>query len=349
MLEQFSAGASTDRSFSVVIPAYRAEATIAACLERLARCPGPPREVVVVDDASPDATAELASRPDVRVHRHTHNLGAGAARNTGVRLTQGDIVVFVDADVLVPLDTFRHLERHFAGVDPPAAVTSTFSVDCPAKTWYARHKNLYSVHMLSSLSDRLGTLNTSLTAIPRDVLARCGGFDEQAAAAEDNALGAAMAVAGDRIVLDQALAVEHLKELSLGKLLREDWTKSYWIASQLWARGAALPREVLAGIGHHHRPSVMASVATAYLVAAGLIAKILGLGLPADLVVGAAGATHLMLNWSYYQLVARQEGVPSAILSAAVHFVEMLVGGAAVAAALVDDVRKRCFTLSRLA
>ncbi len=82
----------------VILPAYNEEATIASTLEAM-----PPYvdHVVVVDDGSRDATAEIAARLGARVVKHERNRGVGAAFNSGIRTaheTGADIVVNMDAD-----------------------------------------------------------------------------------------------------------------------------------------------------------------------------------------------------------------------------------------------------------
>ena len=85
---------------SIVIPAYQAAATIGACLEgvRTQRYPEAHREIIVVDDGSRDATAELArSYAGVTVISQP-NSGAAAARNRGWREAAGTWVAFLDSD-----------------------------------------------------------------------------------------------------------------------------------------------------------------------------------------------------------------------------------------------------------
>ena len=61
-----------------------------------------PHEVIVVDDGSTDATAEVAERLGVRAVRHAERRGLNAARNTGLREARGELIAFVDDDVFVP-------------------------------------------------------------------------------------------------------------------------------------------------------------------------------------------------------------------------------------------------------
>lgn len=94
--------------FSVVIPAYRAGATLPAAIESaLAQTPTPV-EILVVDDASPDPLEALVRVYDglgvpVRTIRLQTNQGPGSARNAGWEAAKGDFLAFLDADdVWVP-------------------------------------------------------------------------------------------------------------------------------------------------------------------------------------------------------------------------------------------------------
>ena len=102
---------------SVVIPAYNEENGIAQIIRRvlgvqddLALVGIHQLEVLVVDDGSRDRTAQVAGGIEgVRLIRHTHNQGYGAALKTGFRLAQGDLIGFLDADGTYPPEYFPRL------------------------------------------------------------------------------------------------------------------------------------------------------------------------------------------------------------------------------------------------
>ncbi len=88
---------------SVVVPAYNEEATLAGVVRKVLHVPHL-LEVVIVDDASTDGTAEVAQQlaaahPQVRVARHRKNSGKTEALKTGFAMTRGDIVIVQDADL----------------------------------------------------------------------------------------------------------------------------------------------------------------------------------------------------------------------------------------------------------
>jgi glycosyltransferase involved in cell wall biosynthesis len=102
--------------FSLIIPAYNEEAYLPSLLnsvaEARARYAGGPDEieVVVVDNASADATADLARSGGCRVVREDRRIIA-AVRNTGARNARGQVLVFVDADTVMHPDTFNAIDR----------------------------------------------------------------------------------------------------------------------------------------------------------------------------------------------------------------------------------------------
>ncbi len=82
---------------SVVVCSYNGARTIGQCLESLLALEYPNFEVIVVDDGSTDATAEVVRRFGVRLIR-TPNRGLSAARNTGLAAATGDVVAYIDDD-----------------------------------------------------------------------------------------------------------------------------------------------------------------------------------------------------------------------------------------------------------
>ena len=84
-------------STSVVIPAFNEAAGIAAVVEGV-RQVGPWREILVIDDGSTDATADLARAAGARVVSQPYNKGLGAAIKRGVRAAAGTHVLIMDGD-----------------------------------------------------------------------------------------------------------------------------------------------------------------------------------------------------------------------------------------------------------
>ncbi len=100
---------------SVVIPVCNEEEALAEVLDQVVKTmdeSGYPYEVIVVDDGSTDASAQIVRQSNrVKLIQHPYNRGPGAARTTGLRAARGDVVVMTDGDGTYPIrDIPRLLE-----------------------------------------------------------------------------------------------------------------------------------------------------------------------------------------------------------------------------------------------
>jgi glycosyltransferase involved in cell wall biosynthesis len=82
---------------SVIVPAFNESESIADLVGEI-KTLYPACEVVVIDDGSGDDTAGKAAAAGARVYSHPYNIGNGAAVKSGIRVANGDVLVFMDAD-----------------------------------------------------------------------------------------------------------------------------------------------------------------------------------------------------------------------------------------------------------
>lgn len=82
---------------SIVIPAYNESGSIGDVIQGV-REHIPGAEVIVIDDASTDDTADVAKKAGALVFTHPYNMGNGAAVKTGIRKATGDKIVLIDGD-----------------------------------------------------------------------------------------------------------------------------------------------------------------------------------------------------------------------------------------------------------
>ena len=98
---------------SLVVPAYNEEKYIGVCLESVVKNGGELYEIVVVNNASTDRTAEVAARfGRVRVVAESEK-SVNKARQKGVRESSGDIIAFIDADTKMPEDWVKKIIKDF--------------------------------------------------------------------------------------------------------------------------------------------------------------------------------------------------------------------------------------------
>ncbi len=97
---------------SIIMPAYQEAAVIGTVIRRIQQTMdkvGQPYEIIVVDDGSPDNTAEQARVAGAQVIAHPYNIGNGAAVKTGIRHAHGEILVMLDADGQHPPEEIPNL------------------------------------------------------------------------------------------------------------------------------------------------------------------------------------------------------------------------------------------------
>ncbi len=101
---------------SIIIPAYNEAENIGTLVEEL-RNAYPESEILVVDDGSTDATADVALGAGANVYSHPYNIGNGAAVKSGIRSATGDILVFMDADGQHRTEDISRLLEYFPKYD----------------------------------------------------------------------------------------------------------------------------------------------------------------------------------------------------------------------------------------
>lgn len=172
-----SAGeAKTAVEVSVVVPTYNERETLPELVGRLHRVLGSGYEVVVVDDGSPDGTAELAQelarRYPVRVVRRPGKLGLASAVLAGARVASGRWVVVMDADLShPPEDVPRLVAALRAGAE--VAVGSRYAPGGGVTDWPVHRRLMSRVAVLLArvwLRERVRDPVSGFFAARRDVL-----------------------------------------------------------------------------------------------------------------------------------------------------------------------------------
>ena len=204
-----------DVTISVIMPAFRAEGLLPKVLEPLMAMlsRGEVAEVIVVDDQSPDATAEVARRLGARVLTTPANGGPGVARNLAAQSAVGNVLWFVDSDVVAWPDGARKLAVHFADPDV-AAVFGSYDAAPAGASWFSRYKNLMHRYYHQTAQRDPRTFWAGCGAVRADVFRRLGGFDVETyrvPSIEDIELGYRIHRAGGVIAVDPTLLGKHLK------------------------------------------------------------------------------------------------------------------------------------------
>jgi hypothetical protein len=289
---------------SLVVPATDDPPTLERCLEAVRAADRTPDEVVVV-------TAPA-------------NAGPAAARNAGAGMCAGDVIAFVDADVLVHRDAFARIRSAFARDPELVGVFGSYDDEVVTRGLVAGFRNLlhHTVHQRSA--GRSDSFWAGLGAVRSDAFAAAGGFDAARypeASIEDVELGGRLARRG-RIVLDPALQGTHLKEWTLRSMLVTDFARRGMPWVTLMADRRAVPTTL--NLGARERASGATAVAAAILLLCRRPAA-----------AGAAVAVGIALNRDLYRKVGRRMGGRGLVAAVPLHALHQLAGAAAVPAALL--------------
>jgi glycosyltransferase involved in cell wall biosynthesis len=184
---------------SVIIPCYNGAMFLPATIASLSGQTSLPEEIIVVDDGSTDASAEIASRigPPLRLIRQT-NQGESVARNVGLRAACGEYVLFLDADDLLAPEAIERLSaavsRAPEAVAVMGAVHFTDDPDAPLE----RHTPQMNGFFPTIVQTNFGPPHVWYT--PRNLALAVGGFREDLVNSEDWEFWGRIALTGARLV-----------------------------------------------------------------------------------------------------------------------------------------------------
>ncbi len=301
-------------SVSVIVPAYNSSRELRECLSALSRSVPPPLEIIVVDDASTDDTSSVATEHGAIVLRLARNAGPAAARNAGGRAAQGDIVLFVDSDVVVAPEAIRRVVKAFEDDPAPAAVFGSYDRRPRAPGLVSQYRNLLHHYTHQIGNPEAGTFWSGCGAIRRSVFVGVGGFDAARfprPSIEDIELGNRLRIAGHRIRLDREIHGTHLKRWGLLSVIQTD------VACRAvpWARLILTDRRVPddLNVKWDQRVSVaLVGLAVVLGMVSPLRMELLGIA------AGALGAV-LIINRRWFGFLRRERGIAFPLMCVPLH------------------------------
>ncbi len=165
---------------SIVIPAHNEEAYIAETLRAVTALDYPDFEVIVVDNASSDKTAEIAKQFPVKVV-HEEKKGILHARERGRKEATGEIIANIDADCRPTKDWLKNAMQHFKNKNIVAVSGPYYYFDSPAPSrilFFGTQKYVYAIgSKLLQLIGKNGILIGGNTLFRADPMQKHGGYD----------------------------------------------------------------------------------------------------------------------------------------------------------------------------
>jgi GT2 family glycosyltransferase len=223
-VEAMTEGPRSSLQVSIIVPVYNNPHDLQECLAALQADAGPETELIVVDDASTDDTASVAVQMGVHVLQLANNSGPAAARNYGASYARGDILFFVDADVVVGPGAVSRVIALFEQHSDLTALFGSYDAQPRAPGVVSQYRNLLHHFVHQNGNPNASTFWAGCGAIRRAVFLELGGFDGKRfprPSIEDIELGYRLRQAGHRILLDKVLQGTHLKRWTLRSVI---WT-----------------------------------------------------------------------------------------------------------------------------
>jgi GT2 family glycosyltransferase len=304
-----------DVAISVVMPVYNGAGVLRASLAPLLAMQraGEIAEIIVVDDGSTDATAAIASEYQARLINSGGRLGPGGARNAAAPAAIGNILWFVDADVVVHEDAARLLAASFRR-SSAAAVFGSYDDRPAGKNFLSQYKNLVHHYYHYREGGDADTFWAGCGAVRKEVFLASGGFDAKSypyPSIEDIELGFRLRQRGSRIVLAPEVQGTHLKIWRLANLLHTDIFRRALPWSRLIHARSRLPNALNVGFGER----INAALAVVLLLTVALAgAALLPFWVP--LAVGVAIA---VANRRLFHVLRRARGPLFAVAGVAFH------------------------------
>jgi glycosyltransferase involved in cell wall biosynthesis len=210
---------------SVLIPVYNGEKFLVRCLGALKKSIYKRFEIIVIDDQSTDASREISLANGAKVVTMEKRGGPAAARNLGSTMARGDILFFVDADVVIKPDSISRVVEDFQNHPEIAAVFGSYDEEPAEKNFFSQYKNLYHYFVHQRSNPEAATFWAGCGAVRTQAFKSSGGFDDKLytiPSIEDIELGYRLRARGYRILLDKRLCCKHLKRWEFRSLLHAD-------------------------------------------------------------------------------------------------------------------------------
>jgi len=218
--------------YSIIIPTISLNKELHKCLEAIIKSKTVNKsacELILILDGVPIDRSFFADFNDsnVQILSLKSNKGPAYARNQGAKIAKGDVLFFVDADVVIQEDTLKKLSQHFETDQPPDAVIGSYDDQPEDQSLVSKFRNLLHHFTHQQAANQATTFWTGCGAIKSSVFNSVEGFDDAfiSASVEDIELGYRLIHNNYTIRLDKTLQVKHLKKWSLFNMIKTDILK----------------------------------------------------------------------------------------------------------------------------
>lgn len=313
-------------TISVIIPVHNGGENLRSCLAGIVACEIEPRELIVVVDGADSQDIATAQDFGAHVLQTSTTSGPAAARNWGAIHASGDLLLFLDADVVPAPDVLTKVAAAFDEQSDLAALFGSYD-NAPAQlNFFSQYKNLLHHFTHQTGREDAFTFWAGCGAMRREIFLAVGGFDAvtyRRPSIEDIELGYRLRSAHLRVRLCKDIQVKHLKRWEAISLFKTDFFHRALPWTDLILREKRSANDLNLNVASR------LSVVMVYLMIGACFAGFFMRS--CFLLIPAAALILWVLNWPLYRFFARARGFWFAACTVPIHGVYYFYSGLAFA------------------
>ncbi len=207
---------------SIVIPVYNSASTLKECLDAIFNSNFKNFEVIVVSDKSPDDSVNIAKKYSAKIIELDENKGPAFARNKGAEMAKGDIILFLDSDVIIETDSLNLIDDEFSSNNVDG-IQGIYSHNPDYKYTATQFYQSYLCYYVWPKEKKyVSTLVTACFGIRKKIFNELNGFDTKMknASCEDEKFGYELIKNGFKIVILRNVQVIHRVNYNILKFIK---------------------------------------------------------------------------------------------------------------------------------
>ena len=311
---------------SIIIPVYNSSLTLKECLGAVLDSSFKNFEVIIVSDNSPDNSVAIARQHQCKIIELPKNKGPAFARNRGAQVSAGDILLFIDSDVIIKNDALNYLNDMFFQneIDAIQGIYSHKPTYESIATQYQMSYNCY--YIWPENKKYASTLSTCCFAIRKKIFIQLKGFDTniKRATCEDEVFGYELIDKGYKILILRELNVEHRVHYNIRHFIKKKFY-TYIDVMKEYLRNKTYVKK----IKQTNYAKVLAGIVILGLIILTAIGTIIFLNETILYIFLTLNIAFLLLHTGFMRFVGRTKGLTKAFGVVAVCYIDtflMLVG-----------------------